>query len=68
MNIQVSNYGVRSQTRLNLCIYSFLYYFFKVNNFLVLLFYLNLNKKLKTFLKIADYNKFIENLDRIKFC
>ena len=44
----------------------FFYHFFEMNKFLVLQFYLDFNGKLETFLKIANYNKLIKVLDRIK--
>ena len=43
-----------------------MYHFFKVNSFSILLFHLNLNRKLKVFSKIADHNKLIRVPKRIK--
>ena len=42
--------------------------FFKINSFLVLVFHLNLNRRLKAFSEIANHNKFIRGPDKIKLC
>lgn len=67
IDIQFLDHSVRSQVCLDLCIDGSLYYLFEVNGFLVLLFYFNLNGRLKAFLKIIDYSKLIGSLNRIKF-
>ena len=66
INIQVSNHGDRSQARFGLYIDGFLYYLFKIDGFLVLLFYFNFNKKLEAILEIADHSKLIRDFDKIK--
>ena len=68
IDIQVLNHDTRSQARHSLCVDSFLYYLFKVSRFSILLFYLNLNERLETFLEITDYKKLIRGLDKIEFC
>ena len=45
----------------------FLYYPFKTFAFLILLFYLNFNKRFKTFSKIIDYNRLIKSSNKIIF-
>ena len=66
MDIQVSDHNIRSQVRLSLCIDNCLYYLFKDDSFLILLFYLNFNTRLEAFWEIADYSKLIRNPDKIK--
>ena len=54
-DIRASDHGARFKARFGLYIDSFLHYFFKVNGFPVLLLYLDFNKRLETFLKIANH-------------
>ena len=66
INIQVLDYDVRFQARFSLCVDKFLHYLFEVDGFLLLLFYLKLNRRLEVFLEIADHSKLIEGYNKIK--
>ena len=67
MDIQVLDHSAESQGRFDLYINSFLLNFFEVDNFLILLFYLNFNRRLEAFLEIADHSKLIGGFNRLKF-
>ena len=68
MIIRVLYYDARSLACHNLYIDYLLHHLLKTNTFLVLLFYFNLDKRLKVFSKIANYYKLIRDFNRIKFC
>ena len=63
-DIQVLDNGIRFQARHDLYIDGSLHYFFKFDDFSVLLFYLNLNRRLEIFSEIADHSKLIGDLNQ----
>ena len=65
INIRVLDHDIRFQAKISFYVDNFLHYLFKVNGFSVLLLHLNFNKRLETFLKIADYSKLIKSSDKI---
>lgn len=54
-DIRVLNHGAGFEARFCLYINNILYYFFKVHGFPVLLFYLDLNRRLEIFPELANY-------------
>lgn len=67
IKIEILNDNTKSWTYFDYYINFFLYHFFKTNWCLILLFYLNFDKKLKIYLKIVDYHLFFLNYINIKF-
>ena len=56
MKIYISNYDIRFQVCFSFGINFFLYYFFKINKYMILLLYFNFNKKFEAFFEIIDHN------------
>ena len=68
MDIQVPDHNAKSYAYSRLCVNYSLHHFFKAHEFSILLLYFKLNKKLKIFLEITDYSKFIGGFNKIKLC
>lgn len=67
-DIQLLDHNTGSQAYFDFHVNYLLHHLFKANGFLVLLYYFNLDRRLKTFSKIAYYSKLIGSPNRINFC
>lgn len=65
IDIRVLDHNIKPQAYLDFYIDNSLHHLFKAHGFLVILFYLDFNRKLKLFSEIANYSELIGGSDRV---